>query len=50
VSHAQHLIDKARVARQQDNQTLLKATLADIWVHFPGSLEDRHRSFGSGVR
>ena len=50
VSHAQHLIDKARGARQQDNQTLLKATLADIWVHFPGSLEDRHRSFGSGVR
>ena len=50
VSRAQQLIDKARLAHQQGNQTMLKFTLAEIWVHFPSSREAQRKSFGSGVR
>jgi molecular chaperone DnaK len=50
VLRAQHLIDKARLAHQQGNQSAFKSTLAEVWAHFPGSPEDQRRSFGSGVR
>jgi molecular chaperone DnaK len=50
VSRAQQLIDKARLAHEQGNPMAFKATLAEIWQHFPGSIEDQRRSFGSGIR
>ena len=50
VSRAQQLIDKARFAHQQGNPSAFKAALAEIWLHFPCSIEDQHRSFGSGIR
>ena len=50
VARAQHLIEKARSAHQQGNPLAFKATLAEVWQHFPTSREDQRRSFGSGVR
>ena len=50
VARTQHLIEKARSAHQQGNPLAFKATLAEVWQHFPTSREDQRRSFGSGVR
>jgi len=50
VARAQQLIEKARSAHQLGDQLVFKATLAEIWRHFPSSREDQRRSFGSGVR
>jgi len=50
VARAQQLIDKARLAHQQGDPIAFKATLAEVWQHFPSSREDQHKSFGSGIR
>ena len=50
VARANHLVERARVARNEGNQVTLRALVAEIWTLFPAPPELQQKSFGSGVR
>jgi molecular chaperone DnaK len=50
VARANQLLEQARAAQAAGNETALKGALAQIWELLPSSIEEQHRSYGSGVR
>jgi molecular chaperone DnaK len=50
VAEANRLLERAHVAQQRDDHFGVRGLLSQLWALFPNSVEERQKSFGSGVR
>jgi molecular chaperone DnaK len=50
VAEANRLLERARVAQQRDDHFGIRGLLSELWALFPSSADERHKSFGSGIR
>jgi len=50
VAEANRLIEHARAAMQREDHFCVRGLLSQLWSLFPSSVEERRKSFGSGIR
>jgi molecular chaperone DnaK len=50
VAEANQLIERARSAVAREDVFGVRTLLSQLWVLFPNSVEERNKSFGSGIR